>query len=286
MRPALLLLALAACGGPTVLRDVSYDARSAAATQMDVYLPRTGGTLRPGILVVHGGAWKQESKERFVETSEQLAEQGYVVASTNYRLVPEGRFPAALQDVHCALAHFRAHAQQYGLDPQRVALLGYSAGGHLSSLLGVAADDESLWPDCEAGSTFAPRAVISGAGPQDLEALAWAGEVQAFLGGTQEEVPDVYTRASPLRRVREGAPPFLLVHGDQDVIVPHAQSVAMREALRAVGTEAQLLTLHGGGHVLNPGTGSGTVRFEEFATDAPEAWWAMLDFLERTLGAP
>ncbi len=128
------------------------------------------------------------------------------------------------------------------------------------------------------------RAVISGAGVQDLEPLAWTGEVQRYLGGTIEALPERYAQGSPVRRVRPGAPPYLFVHGDADAIVPHAQSVAMREALLAVGSEARLLTIRGGGHVLNPGAG-GQLRHEEFVTDAPEAWWAVLDFLDGSVGA-
>ncbi len=100
------------------------------------------------MLIIHGGAWKQESKERFTEVAEQLAEAGYVVASTNYRLVPEVQFPLPVRDVACALSAFEAEAPRLGFDPERVAVFGYSAGGQLASLLAVAADDPDLAPEC------------------------------------------------------------------------------------------------------------------------------------------
>jgi hypothetical protein len=108
-------------------------------------------------------------------TAQRLAHSGYVAATIEYRLVPDGVFPAAAEDCFCALAFLRAHAQEYGLDPQRVALMGYSAGGQLVSLLGVHAEDPELQdPGCPAGLTFAPAAVIDGAGPADLRAMAGA----------------------------------------------------------------------------------------------------------------
>jgi acetyl esterase/lipase len=275
-----------------VRRDVAYGPLGEAQTY-DVHLPPgataggAGGALRPGVLVVHGGAWWTESKERYSGLSDALARRGYVVATTNYRLVPEGRFPAAARDVRCALAHLRAHAGEHGLDPARVALLGYSAGGHLASLVAVVGDDAALQGDCEAGPTGPPQAVVSGAGPQDLGLLGWAPQVHAFLGGTPEATPDVYREASPVHRVRAGAtPPFLFLHGDQDLYVPLEHSLRMAARLREAGGQAELLRLPGGGHAVNPGTRAGSWEWESQTLDSPEAWLALTDFLARTLGAP
>ena len=108
--------------------------------------------------------------------------------------------------------------------------------------------------------------------------------MQAFLGGTPEEIPDVYDRASPLLHVGQGEPPFLLVHGDQDVYVPSSHSARMRSALREAGNEADFLLIRGGGHVMNPGASAGDLVWEEFAIDAPEAVAAINEFLARHLG--
>ncbi|HUH04715.1 MAG TPA: alpha/beta hydrolase [Kofleriaceae bacterium] len=263
--------------------DVAYDDRFGEATTMDVYLPDDELTDRPAVLLIHGGGWSMFSKQAYIKQGRRLAGAGYVAAAINYRLTPDGVYPRAMQDSACALATLRAHAEEWGLDPRRVAVMGYSAGGHLASVLGVAIDEPDFQPDCAAGSTFAPAAVISGAGPQDLRELAWADAVQALIGGTLEEYPDRYERASPLARVRSGAPPFLLIHGTQDLFIDVDQSVAMRDALRAVGTDARLLTLAGGGHLLNSGADVGQVDGSTSA-DTPEAWAAIIDFLDRTIG--
>lgn len=283
-----LVLTVLGCGGgePRVVRDVAYDARGGADTTYDVYLPPGEATGRPAVLLVHGGSWKFGNKERYVDIARRLAASGWVAVSVNYRLVPQVRWPIAAQDVRCALAHVRAHAADLGVDPRRVAVAGYSAGGHLASLLGVANDIPEVQSACDAGDTPPPDAVVSGAGVQDLRELGWTLEVQNFLGGTLDVVPDVYARASPLDHVGAGAPPFLLLHGDQDLYVPVGQSVRMRDALLAAGNHAELLVLPGGGHVLNPSAGTGELAWKYDALETPEAFWAMTDFLTRTLGAP
>lgn len=271
------------CADVVEIPDVAYDDRFGDATTMDVYLPDDEGTGRPAVLLIHGGGWSKFSKQAYIKQGRRLAGAGYVAVSINYRLTPAGVYPGAMQDSACALAAVRANADEWGIDPQRVAVMGYSAGGHLASVLGVAIDEPDFQPDCAAGPTFAPAAVISGAGPQDLREMAWAEAVQALIGGTLEEYPERYERASPMARVRPGAPPFLFIHGTQDLFVDVEQSEHMRDALRAVGTDARLLTLAGGGHLLNSGSDVGQVEGLT-SGDTPEAWAAIIDFLDRTVG--
>jgi acetyl esterase/lipase len=276
-------LALAACADIVEIHDVAYDDRFGDATTLDVYLPDDDEAGRPAVLLIHGGGWSKFSKDVYVKQGQRLAGAGYVAVSINYRLTPAGVYPGAMQDSLCALSTLRARADEWGLDPQRVAVMGYSAGGHLASVLGVSADEPDFQPDCAAGPTFAPAAVISGAGPQDLRAMASADAVQALIGGTLEEFPQRYERASPLARVRSDAPPFLLIHGTQDLFVDVQQSIDMRDALRSVGAEARLMTLAGGGHLLNGGADPGQVDGLTSA-DTPEAWAAIIDFLDRSIG--
>ena len=165
-------------------------------------------------------------------------------------------------------------------------MVGYSAGGHLASLIGVAAALGTLDSDCALGTTEAPQAVVSAAGVQDLAELAWAGQVSDFVGGGLHEMPEAYREASPINHVAAGAPPFLFVHGDQDVYVPMHQSERMRDALRDVGTRADLLAISGGGHTMNPGSTGARIDWPEESIDAPEAWWAIREFLRDTVGRP
>lgn len=272
-----------ACNAVEKHSDVAYDDRYGDATVMDVYVPDDARTDRPALLMIHGGGWKSFSKSGFDADAERFAGAGYVVANINYRLTPAGRYPNAMRDTHCALAFLRSRASEYGLDPDRIAVMGYSAGGHLASLLGVAIDEPDFVPDCAAGSTYAPAAVISGAGPQDLGELSWASAVQDLIGGTVDAYPERYRKASPIERVGPGAPPFLFIHGTQDLFVPVEQSRRMRDALHDVGTDARLLTLSWGGHLLNNGADPGQVDGLTSAA-TPEAWAAMIDFLDHTIG--
>lgn len=281
------LAATAGCRDLDQLVGISYDDRF-PQTQLDVYMPPEPPPPpgRPAVIFVHGGGWRQFHRDVNTEHARRLADVGYVTVNIDYRLVPEGgAYPAAVQDVLCALSFTRANAAAWGIDPARIAMWGYSAGGHLVSLAGVAADLPDHQPDCAAGPTTAPAAVISGAGPEDLRALPQVDTIIDFMGGTPDEVPRHYDAASPLYQVRPGAPPFLLVHGTDDWLVDISHSERMRDRLRAVGTAADLLAIPGGGHLFNRGPGG---RYELVATslDTPDAMLAELDFLARTVGEP
>lgn len=277
------VLAASGCQAPEEVRDVSYDTRYADTT-LDLYLPDGESLARPTVMLVHGGAWNSGDKDHFQRAARRLARSGYVAASINYRLVPEGRFPRAPQDVACALAFLQGQGASYGVDPRRIAIMGYSAGGHLVSLLGVAWDVDELEPDCDAGRPSRPAAVIPGAGPQDLRGIEH-DVLSDFLGGTPEQEPERYALASPIVHVEQGEPPFLLITGGADWLVDVDQSRAMRARLQAAGNQAELLTLAGGGHLANHGSDPGEVQFA-VALDTPEAWLAIADFLDRTVGAP
>jgi acetyl esterase/lipase len=192
-----------------------------------------------------------------------------------------------MQDVGCVFATTRARASEWGIDPDRIAVMGYSAGAHLVSLLAVASDEADFAPTCagiSAGDVRPPAAVISGAGPQDLR--EW-GRVRAVVDllGEQLDNEQRYTIASPITHVSASSPPFLFLHGRDDLVVPIEQSRDMKEALEASGVEARLLEVAGGGHVIGIGTGS-RQELGVLAIDTPEAWLALMDFLADTVGAP
>ncbi len=272
------------CGAPTEVENLPYDTRYGDSTKLDLYLPNESGP-QPTIMLIHGGAWRWGDKRHFDNAARRFARSGYVAASINYRLVPEGAFPNAPRDTACALAFLQKNADQYGIDPKRIAVMGYSAGGHLASLLGVAYDEDSIAPDCDSGRPERPAAVIPGAGAHDLRERADAKWIQEFMGGTLEELPDEYAEASPIAQIDPGEPPFLLVSGGGDWIGAEGQARWMRDALRAVGTEADELRLAGGGHLLQPGADPGELQLEVLL-ETPEAWLVIADFLARQIGEP
>jgi acetyl esterase/lipase len=286
--PALLALGLLGCDDGQAITShegVAYDPRHGGAGLMDVYVP-DGAHDRPAVMIVHGGSWNSRGRGDHGETAQRLARSGYVTATIEYRLVPDGVFPAAAQDCFCALAYLRAHADEYGLDPARVVLMGYSAGGQLVSLLGVHPGDAQLQDrDCPAGVTGGPAGVIDGAGPANLRAMASAAPVRAFVGVDPDEHPEIWSEASPIDWVTASAPPFLIVHAERDLVVEVSQSRAFRDKLREAGVDARLLELPGGGHILNEGTDL-SHEVLEVSLETPEAWLAIVDFLHRTVGAP
>jgi acetyl esterase/lipase len=272
------------CSAPEELEGVVYDDRFGDATTMDVYLPPGAPQRSPAILMIHGGAWRAGSKGAYRDAAIRMARSGWVAATINYRLGSAGVYPRAVQDSVCALSFLRAHADEYGIDPDRVAVTGYSAGGHLASLLGVAADAPEHVPDCDAGGTGLPNAVVSSAGPQDLRGRdhEW---VRDFLGGSEDEVPERYATASPLFHVAPNKPPLLMITGGADWLIDSDALDRMRDSMREAGNEAELLLTNGGGHLLNPDENIGAINVE-VADMTPEGWTAMTEFLDRTIGWP
>jgi acetyl esterase/lipase len=287
----ILLFCLVGCNLPEVQRNVSYDARFGQETSLDLYLPRDEQQARPGIMLVHGGAWASGAKEMYSNAALRFSRAGYVTATINYRLSPASVFPAAVQDCWCALSFLRQHADEFRLDPQRIAVIGYSAGGHLVSMLATSADIPEVQPDCDAGPTFAPAAVVSGAGIYDLQpggevsSLASAPVVEQFMGGSAEDILEQYVLASPLVHVSQDDSPILLIHGTHDFFVPFEQEPPMRDALLAAGVAVESLEITGAGHVGNSSINPGGLEIGTSA-DLPEGWEATIDFLTRTVGVP
>src|SRR5688572_2991350 len=125
------------------LTDVTYCTADGLPLKMDVYLPAAGGPW-PGLVYVHGGAWIRGDKSEAAGLAMGMTSQGYMVASLNYRLYPTAKYPAMIQDVKCAIRALRANAREYNLDPNRMAAIGVSAGGHLVALLGTSDQSAGL----------------------------------------------------------------------------------------------------------------------------------------------
>lgn len=271
-----------ACGGAyTEHPKVSYDDRHGDSTIMDVYVPSGDGPFA-AVMMVHGGSWSGGDRTEYSQAAKRLAQSGYVAATIEYRLTPAGKYPIDVQDCLCALAFLRAHASDYHLDPARVAAWGYSAGGHLVSLIGAAADDPNHATDCAAAGGHAvapPAAVVAGAAPVDLR--GW-GAVSGYLGGNPDQIPDTYAEASPITHVHAGMPPYLFINGNADLIADPAKATHMRDAMRADGDDASQFIIAGGGHLLNA---SSAGEWDVEAADlTPEAWLAAVAFLDRTVG--
>lgn len=234
---------------------------------LDLRVPAVAGA--PLVVFLHGGGWLRGSRKVFTpgisdaRSFDRIVAAGFAVASCEYRLSGEARFPAQLDDVDAALAWLHAHGAEHGVDASRIVLWGVSAGATLAALTGLNRDDV--------------RGVVDWFGPADLFAMAEhdMGDLPAetrearWIGGTAADLPDAARRASPALRVRAGAPPFHIAHGTADEHVPFAQSEALAAALRAVDVDVEFHAVAGGRH------------FWQGLDDTDPVFDAAIDFVRR-----
>jgi len=235
-----------------------------ARQRFDIHQPAgcaAGGM--PMVIWIHGDTWRDGSRADCPVA--WLAEEGYVVASVGYRLTHTAPFPAQLDDCRAALDAIRHAAEVWGIDPERIAVVGSGAGGHLAALLGLAAEAE---PRVAAVCTVSAPTHLTSLGPGHDRPTSPAS---LLVGGPLGEFREAAQRASPLSYVSADDPPCLVIHGDRDDSIPAAQSVRFDAALRAAGIDSTLVLLEGTGH--RPDLGRGT-----------PAGRALLEFLDRTLG--
>lgn len=201
------------------------------------------GEAMPVIVQVHGGGWVTGRKDdQALPLLTRLAQHGWLGVAVNYRLAPKATWPAEIVDVKRALAWVRSHIAEYGGDPSFVIVTGGSAGGHLAALAALSPNDPRFQPGFEAADTAVQAAVPmygafdltnrSGAVPEDM--LGWME--RHVMKATRAEAPELWEAASPLCRVRADAPPFFVVHGTNDSLLPVAQARAFVDELRRVAT--------------------------------------------------
>jgi acetyl esterase/lipase len=231
-------------------KDLSYVPNGHALQKLDLYVPQSIEKPLPLIVWIHGGGWKGGSKDQCPPLS--WSGKGFAVASINYRLSQDAKFPAQIKDCKAAIRWLRTHAKKYKIDPDHVVAWGGSAGGHLASLVGTARDVPE-WEQGHGLGSSQVHAVIDWYGRADLTpvstdpALAESPSA-SLLGGSGREVGELAQAASPLTHVSKDDPPFLIMHGDLDNVVPVQQSQTFAEALRKAGVKVSLVVLKGAGH--------------------------------------
>jgi acetyl esterase/lipase len=192
----------------------------------------------PVALWIHGGGWKSGSYKG--NAASWLAQEGYFTASIEYRLSGEAPWPAQLEDCQAAVRWVRSQAETYGLDPNRIVVLGASAGGHLAACLGTMGD----------GGGGQVQAVVSFCPPTDFTTgktvYGWA--LGPLFRDPELKNTEAQKSASPLYHVKAGLPPFLIFHGDKDPTVPIDEAVRLNDALREAGGQSKLVVVAGGDH--------------------------------------
>ncbi|QDV53343.1 alpha/beta hydrolase [Gimesia fumaroli] len=243
-------------------RDLEYASINGKPLLLDLYLPK--GVKNPPLLVwIHGGGWRNGDKGRGGKLMPIGTAAGYACASINYRLSGEAIFPAQIHDCKAAIRWLRAHAATYGYDAQRIGAGGSSAGGHLVALLGTSGGDKGL--EGKVGThldqSSSVQAVCDMYGPTDfLQMDAHALPDARFkhndarspesllIGGPILENKDKVAKVNPITYIDQQDPPFLIIHGSKDPLVPLHQSQLLNEALKRNKVPVTLRVLEGAKH--------------------------------------
>ncbi|UTI64012.1 alpha/beta hydrolase [Paraconexibacter antarcticus] len=247
--------------GVRVVRGVEFAVVDGRPLKADFYLPVTAPAgPRPAVVQVHGGAWVLGSRqEQGIPLLNHLAACGFVGMNIDYRLSPWAQWPDHVVDVKRAIAYLRAHAAEYDVDPEFIAITGGSAGGHLAALAALTSDDRSLQPGFESADTSVAAAVpfygvydfLDEAGVH-VPALHDIVLAPLVFRVRRQHAPERYRAASPRHRVHAGAPPFLVLHGSRDSLIPVADAHHFVEALRGVSKQPVLFgEMAGGQHAFD-----------------------------------
>ncbi len=260
----LLILSTSACvreapadQPPTIAvkaqNDVVYAKIGDEELKLDIAAPEKGEGPFPAILVIHGGAWRGGSKDGNRDMLVQFAKRGYVAISPEYRFCPKETFPAQVHDVKASVRWLRSHARERKVDSDHIGAMGFSAGGHLSLMLGLTGPEDGLEGDVKPGDPSSRvQAVVNFFGPSDLAATdipeISRPLIKDFLGGTPQEKPDAAAKASPLTFVSKGDAPVLTFQGTKDPLVPFTQAIKLAEAQTREGVPGRVELLLGAGH--------------------------------------
>jgi acetyl esterase/lipase len=243
--------------------DIDYGGAENAHQKLDLLLPKelASEAPLPVIVYLHGGAWRGGGKRDGIAFLVQSVATGnYAGVAIDYRLSNEAIWPAQIHDCKAAVRWLRAHAKKYHLDPHRIGVLGVSAGGHLAAMLGTSGNvdrlegkvggnlDESSRVDCVVDQYGPTELLAMSEFPSDIEHDAPDSPESRLLGGPVQSRKDAARGASPITYVSADDPPFLLIHGTEDPLVPFDQSERFLAALEEEGVEARLIQVQGGGH--------------------------------------
>ena len=236
----------------------------------DIYMPEGEGPF-PAVLAIHGGAWRHGSKLHMLRHAWKLAGAGYVVVAINYRHAPEYKFPAQIHDAKNAVRWMRYKSEKLKINPEKIAVFGYSAGGHLGAMLGttdVGADLEGPIPESLTKYSSRVACVVVGGGPCEFSWVK-SNSLASWLGYNQQQNPEIYRQAAPITYVTPDDPPFMFFHGSIDKVVPPASAEKMHRKLLSVGIQSTYHRIEDHGH---------------FATFSNTKWLdTAIEFMDRTL---
>jgi acetyl esterase/lipase len=227
--------------------DVVYTEIDGSKLTFDVYTPVNSAPAKaPAIIIVHGGAWRWGDKYELQSSNEMFAGRGFVVFSIDYRLSPDARFPAPIEDTKCAIGFIKTHAKDYNIDASRLILMGRSSGGQIALVAAYSQNSEVFVPSCKVTDTtvsavvayYPPVSLDVGYKPPEAETLYSRlfpslsnGAVESYLGGSPSSIPATYRLAAPVNWVDNSTPPTLIIHGKRDHFIPYQNSQLLANAL-------------------------------------------------------
>jgi len=250
--------------------DIDYAGDSLTGHRLDIYLPARGEAPFPVIITIAGSAFfSNNSKDRAFRIGEPLLVHGFAIVAVNHRSSRDAIFPAQINDIKGVVRFLRANAAKYGLDTRFLGITGDSSGGHLSALMGTSGGVKdytvghktlSIEGTVGGNSEESSRidAVVDWYGPTSFQKMDSCGSnmehdapdspESTLLGGPIQDNDALCALADPITYIDKNDPPFLIVHGDADPLVPHCQSILLHEALTKSGVVSEMITVPGGGH--------------------------------------
>ena len=221
------------------IKNIEYKNIDGNSLQLDIYKPKNLTKPAPLLVFIHGGGWKGGERADYLIYLLAFAKKGYITATVSYRLLKVAPYPACVEDISDAVQWFFRNGEKYGYDPDRIALIGGSAGGHLALLAGYG------WKNPQAKKDSIPvaenkhhiKAVVDIYGPVDLTTEYARNQplVTHFIAHSYQEAPELYREASPIQYVSRNVPPTMILHGTSDTLVPISQSDLLKSKLDSLG---------------------------------------------------
>ena len=248
---------------PDYYPDVVYVERHRPLT-LQIIRQSKSGEKNPAIVYIQGSGWHKQNLKQYLAKLVPYARAGYVIASVEYRYSEEAGFPAQIQDARTAIRYVKAHAEELGVDPERIAIMGDSSGGHTALMAGLAYGDMFDTPDY-GGYTADVSCIIDFYGPTDMSKMFQAEEQSGSIPQEVRKELLLFEKAETYEALREQAqlanplnyilpdraiPPVFILHGDEDPVVPFSQSVILYEKLRACRKKVEFYNVAGAGHAV------------------------------------
>lgn len=228
------------------IKNIEYKNIDGRSLQIDLYKPKNSVKDLPLLVFIHGGGWSGGQRSDYLVYLVAFAKKGYMTATVSYRLLKDGPYPACVEDIKDAFTWFYSNGQTYGYDPDRIAVIGGSAGGHLALLAAYGWEKPNMESDSLfETSTHRIKAVVDIYGPVDLTTEYARNHplVKNFLAKSFDDHPEIYSEASPIQYADTNDPPTMILQGSSDNLVPASQPVRLKEKLDSLGIPSELYML-------------------------------------------